>query len=154
EPDLYLELHEEIERLPEQYRSPIVLCYLQGQTQEQASKQLDWPLGTVQTRLHRGRQRLRTRLARRGVGPPGLAALALTVPEGRVAGGSVAVAPTWASATARAAVRFAAGKSTAEVVAPAVVRLAEGALALMLRDTLTGLGLLLLAIGLAGAGVG
>ncbi len=49
EPDLYIELHEEIERLPEKYRVPIVLCHLQGHTHEQASQQLGWPLGTVQT---------------------------------------------------------------------------------------------------------
>ena len=48
EADPYFELHEEIERLPEKYRSPIILCYLEGHTQEQASQRLGWPLGTVQ----------------------------------------------------------------------------------------------------------
>ena len=64
----YAELHEEINRFPEQYRHPIILCYMQGQTQPQAARQLGWPLGTVQIRLHRGRERLRSRLTRRGAG--------------------------------------------------------------------------------------
>ena len=61
----YAELHEEIDRLPEKYRQPIILCYMQGLTQTRAAEALGWPLGTVQARLHRGRERLRGRLARR-----------------------------------------------------------------------------------------
>ena len=61
-------LHEEINRLPEKYRQPIVLFYLQGQTQPETARTLGWPLGTVQIRLHRGRERLRSRLARRRAG--------------------------------------------------------------------------------------
>ncbi len=61
----YAELHEEIDRLPDKYRRPIILCYMQGQTQAQAALTLNWPLGTVQIRLHRGRERLRSRLTRR-----------------------------------------------------------------------------------------
>jgi polysaccharide export outer membrane protein len=61
----HTELHEEIDRLPAKYRQPIILCYLQGQTQSEAAETLAWPLGTVQIRLHRGRERLRSRLARR-----------------------------------------------------------------------------------------
>ena len=81
EPDQYIELYEEIERLPEKYRNPIVLCYLQGHTQEQASQRLGWPLGTVQIRLHRGREQLRSRLTRRGVGPGGLVTTVLALPR-------------------------------------------------------------------------
>ena len=60
-----LSFDEEIDRLPEKYRQPIILCYMQGQTQEEAAQTLGWPLGTVQIRLHRGRERLRSRLTRR-----------------------------------------------------------------------------------------
>ncbi len=56
------ELHVAIERLPAKYREPIVLCYLEGLTHEQAASQLRWPVGTVKTRLARGRERLRRRL--------------------------------------------------------------------------------------------
>ena len=60
----YAELHDEIDRLPDKYRHPIILCYIQGRTQPEAAQLLGWPLGTVQTRLHRGRERLRSRLSR------------------------------------------------------------------------------------------
>jgi RNA polymerase sigma factor (sigma-70 family) len=52
-------IHEEIDRLPGRYRAPIVLCFLEGLTREQAAGQLRWPLGTLQSRLARGRERLR-----------------------------------------------------------------------------------------------
>ena len=41
-------LHNEIDRLPEKYRAPIVLCYLESLTHEQAAQKLHWPVGTVE----------------------------------------------------------------------------------------------------------
>jgi RNA polymerase sigma factor (sigma-70 family) len=69
DPELGRVLHEEIDRLPERYRAPVVLCDLQGRTHEQAARHLGWPIGTVKSRQSRGRERLRERLRRRGVAP-------------------------------------------------------------------------------------
>jgi len=65
--ELWQALDDELNRLPEKYRVPLVLCYLDGQTHEQAARHLGCPRKTVTTRLARGCQRLRARLTRRGV---------------------------------------------------------------------------------------
>jgi RNA polymerase sigma factor (sigma-70 family) len=62
-------LHEELGRLPEKYRTAVLLCDLEGLTQEQAARHLGWPGGTVRSRLARGRHQLRYRLTRRGMAP-------------------------------------------------------------------------------------
>jgi RNA polymerase sigma factor (sigma-70 family) len=59
-------LDQEIAQLPDKYRLPFVLCYLEGKTNSQAARLLRWPLGTVATQLARARDRLRKRLTRRG----------------------------------------------------------------------------------------
>ena len=86
------EVHEELERLPEKFREPIVLCYLEGLTREMAALQLGWPVGTVQSRLARGQERLRSRLVRRGVTLS--AGIALAEPFGADAA-SAAMTPAW-----------------------------------------------------------
>jgi RNA polymerase sigma factor (sigma-70 family) len=60
-------LREEVSRLPESYRMPVMLCYLEGKTNQEAAAQLNCPIGTIKGRLARARQTLRDRLSRRGL---------------------------------------------------------------------------------------
>jgi RNA polymerase sigma factor (sigma-70 family) len=60
-------IHEELDRLPERLRAPVVLCYLQGLTHELAAGQLGCPVGTVRSRLSRARAQLLIRITRRGL---------------------------------------------------------------------------------------
>ncbi len=62
-------VHQEVDRLPERFRAPVVLCYLEGLTHEQAAERLRCPVGTVRSRLANGRERLRRRLTSRGIAP-------------------------------------------------------------------------------------
>ncbi len=61
-------LHEELDRLPDKYRLPLLLCYLEGKSRDEAAQQLGVKLDTLRGRLERGRERLRRRLMKRGVG--------------------------------------------------------------------------------------
>jgi hypothetical protein len=60
-------LHEELNQLPDRYRLPLVLCYLEGKSRDEAAKQIGWSIASVRGRLERGRDRLRRRLIRRGI---------------------------------------------------------------------------------------
>jgi len=137
--DLGPVLHEEIARLPERYRTPVVLCYLEGQTCEEAAGRLACPVGTVKSRLARARARLRGRLTRRGLGPAGVGALLSAESAG------AAVPALLAETTARGAVASGA-------VPAAVNELVRGVLSAMLRDHLRCAAGALLALGVAVAG--
>jgi RNA polymerase sigma factor (sigma-70 family) len=100
----------ELARLPETYRDPLVLCYLEGLTQAEAARQLGWSATVLRGRLERARQALGRRLVRRGLP---LAALLVSVEAGSVS----AALRTATLATARAAL-------AGDPVAPAVAALA------------------------------
>jgi RNA polymerase sigma factor (sigma-70 family) len=65
--DLLALVDEEVRRLPEVYRLPVILCCLEGRSLEEAARQLGWTPGSVKGRLERGRARLHDRLVRRGL---------------------------------------------------------------------------------------
>jgi RNA polymerase sigma factor (sigma-70 family) len=60
-------LHEELDRLPDSYRLPLLLCYLGGLTRDEAAATLDCSTAVLRGRLERGRDKLKSRLVRRGV---------------------------------------------------------------------------------------
>ena len=83
--DLLPALHEEIARLPEKYRLPIVLCDLEGLPQAQAAGQLHWSERTLRRRLAEARDRLKGRLGRRGLAADGAMLGAVFLREARAA---------------------------------------------------------------------
>jgi RNA polymerase sigma factor (sigma-70 family) len=114
--ELVTALDEELRKLPERCRAPLVLCYLEGKTRDEAARDLGWTLGTLKRRLEQGRACLRARLERRGVAFSALLAAGVA---------AAAVPPTLAGTTARAAQLASSGQAA---VPAAVASLTAGAL--------------------------
>jgi RNA polymerase sigma factor (sigma-70 family) len=120
--DRFKVLYEELDRLSEKCRDPLVLCYLQGLTVAETAKRLGWPIGTVGGRVARAKAILHRRLSTRGMGVPATGLTTL------MAAGLVgAVPPSFAENTARSAVAFVTGVGAASVVSGIVLELAKGA---------------------------
>jgi RNA polymerase sigma factor (sigma-70 family) len=98
-------LHGEIDRLPGAFRAPMVLCYFEGLTLDEAAHRLRWPVGTLRSRLARARDKLRRGLTRRGVAISTTALGAALAPRSA----SASVSPLLCDSTTKAAIHFAAG---------------------------------------------
>jgi RNA polymerase sigma factor (sigma-70 family) len=147
--DLRPVLDEEVSRLPARERSAFVLCCLQGKTHAEAGRELGCPEGTVSWRVARARQRLRGRLARRGL------ALSAAALAGLVSANATAapVPAALVSAALRAALLGGGAKAAAAgaVSAPAAA-LTEGVLQAMLLTKVKGVAAVVLALALVGGG--
>ncbi|MGO9463721.1 MAG: sigma-70 family RNA polymerase sigma factor [Isosphaeraceae bacterium] len=141
--DLRLVIDEELARLPESFRAPIVLCHMQGLTHEEAADRLRCPIGTVRSRLARGRALLKNRLERSELGllaGPG-AWPALNEPPSSVARYLI-------DQTVRIASRYAAGQPLAGISSAGVASLVTGVTRAMTISKLAAMCSLLLFAGL------
>jgi RNA polymerase sigma factor (sigma-70 family) len=148
--DLRPVLEEEVNRLPEKYRRPFVLCYLEGNTNDQAARQLGCPKGTILSRLVRGRERLRARLARRGVALSGSVLAAMLISRAAEAAAPAALV----SAAVKAAIPFAAGTAAASLVSARPAAWTEGVLKAMFMTKLKITAAVALVLTLAATGAG
>lgn len=126
--DLRVVMDEEIGRLPERYRAAVVLCDLGGLGHDEAARQMGCPVGTVKSRLSRAREKLRSRLIRRGIAPAAVA----------MSGGAASAAPPAAlmEASVKAAMQYAAGPAEVVAASAAVINLTEGVLKAMFMNKL------------------
>jgi RNA polymerase sigma-70 factor (ECF subfamily) len=149
--DLRPLLDQELSRLPDRYRGPVVLCDLEGQTQKEAARRLGCPEGTVSSRLARGRALLARRLKRHGAA---LAGVGITAALARSAA-AAEVPAALAGCVIKAATQVVAGQAAAGVVSAQVAALTEGVLkAMKMTQVKTALALLLaVALVVGGAGV-
>ncbi len=126
-------LDEELSRLPASFRAAVVLCDLEEKTHKEAARILGVPVGTVSSRLVRGRSLLRSRLARRGLNPSDA-----DPPRDKTA---MFVPPALIAKTARAAAQFAAGSNLAGILPAYLATLTHGMLKTMLLAKLTSKGM-------------
>jgi RNA polymerase sigma factor (sigma-70 family) len=151
EGELVPAVREEVGDLPEKYRVPLMLCLLDGLTHEEAAARLGWPVGTVKTRVRQAKDRLRTRLTRRGFAPTlGAILAAMTARE------ASALPVSLVRATAKAALRYASGKAmTAGASSASVATLVRWGIGSLLMSRIKVIALIVgslgaLAIGTAG----
>ena len=147
-PEEWSELYEELGPLPEKYRAPMVLCYLEGLTTEAAASQLGCPKGTILSRLARARERLRARLVRRGLAlPAGFLALGVSLKADKAT-----MPVTLVTATVQTAIHFSSKIVTGGEISRAIAVLAERVMRDMLLIKLKAAGGALLIVGVLATG--
>jgi RNA polymerase sigma factor (sigma-70 family) len=119
--ELRLVLDEELGKLPEKYRTPLVLCYLEGRTRDEAAKQLGVSKAVFRRRLEYGRDQLGRQLARRGL----TLSAALSAPLLADAAAQAALPPLLIATTVRAGLASALGNTVSGILSDQVVALAE-----------------------------
>jgi RNA polymerase sigma factor (sigma-70 family) len=139
-------LDEEIGAMPEKYRAPFVLCFLEGKSRAEVARELGLKEGTVWSRLSQARKRLQERLGRRGIALPALLAVAA------LSGGAARAAP---GRLIHSTIQAAAGQAArAAAVSARVAALAEGVSKAMPITKWKTLALCLVAAGLVAVGAG
>jgi RNA polymerase sigma factor (sigma-70 family) len=151
--DLEEVLDDALASLPPRYRVPLVLCYLEGKTQEEVARLLGRPLGTVRSWLLRGRVLLRARLAHRGVRLSG-GAVAAALLANSAGAGAATVSVRLVRATSMAARQWVLGQALDEVASASVAALCKSAGRAAVLAPLKIVTLLLCVIGAVTAGTG
>jgi RNA polymerase sigma factor (sigma-70 family) len=140
----------ELSQLPDRWRLPLVLCYLEGRTQDESASQLGWSKSTLRRRLEEARDALGNRLKERGIVWP--AALSAVLVSDCMA--PATPAPGLVASTVEAAAGVAAGKTVAMATSAKVAALVEGALTGMFPTKLAMVTGALVFLGLVAGGIG
>jgi RNA polymerase sigma factor (sigma-70 family) len=142
-------IDEALNELPEKYRAPVVLCYLQNKTNEEAARLLQWPIGTVKTRLAKARELLGRWLRHRGVimSAAGLTSILKPTSNSALTAGIL-------TATLKAAMLVSAGSFGAAAVSIRALLLMEGTMKAMIWTKVKIVTAVVMCVGVAGSGAG
>ncbi len=153
DPDLRSTIDDLLTELPPNFRAAIALCYREGLTHEEAAERLHCPVGTIRSRLARGRAILRDRLHRAGLAPTTTQPLRATAdPPDQIPAPALLVS-SLIDSTARTAARLAAGEPLARIVSIRIVELVTGVTQTMILSKLATAASLVVLTGLVAWGV-